>query len=100
LIIRTATRDASVLIEFSDSGPGIQFPGQVFDPFFTTKPVGKGTGLGLSICYGIIQEHGGRIQCFNRAEGGATFVVELPIGRVTPAADISSLEPVHSSSRR
>jgi signal transduction histidine kinase len=68
-----------VTVEFSDTGPGIKSPHQVFDPFFTTKPVGKGTGLGLSICYGIVQEHGGKISCRNRAEGGATFTVEFPI---------------------
>ncbi|MGA8222918.1 MAG: HAMP domain-containing sensor histidine kinase [Candidatus Acidiferrales bacterium] len=79
LMIRTSHDEEKVTIEFSDSGPGIKSPHQVFDPFFTTKPVGKGTGLGLSICYGIVQEHGGRIECFNRAEGGATFIVELPI---------------------
>lgn len=78
LVIRTECRNSRVLIEFSDSGPGIKSPHQVFDPFFTTKPVGKGTGLGLSICYGIIQDHGGQIACFNRPEGGATFVVEFP----------------------
>jgi len=26
-----------------------------------------------------VQEHGGRIECFNRPEGGATFLVEFPI---------------------
>ncbi|HTB19651.1 MAG TPA: HAMP domain-containing sensor histidine kinase, partial [Bryobacteraceae bacterium] len=78
LVIRTSHDQEKLLIEFSDSGPGIRSPQQVFDPFFTTKPVGKGTGLGLSICYGIVQEHGGRIECFNRPEGGATFVVEFP----------------------
>ena len=40
--------------------------------------MGKGTGLGLSICYGIVQEHGGHIECFNRPEGGATFLVDFP----------------------
>ena len=79
LLIRTSHNDERAIIEFSDTGPGIKSPHQVFDPFFTTKPVGKGTGLGLSICYGIVQEHGGRIECFNRPEGGATFIVELPI---------------------
>lgn len=78
ITIRTDHDLQKVLIEFSDSGPGIKSPQQVFDPFFTTKPVGKGTGLGLSICYGIVQEHGGRIACWNRPEGGATFLVELP----------------------
>jgi signal transduction histidine kinase len=79
LVIRTSHADGKLFIEFSDTGPGIKSPQQVFDPFFTTKPVGKGTGLGLSICYGIVQEHGGRIECFNRPEGGATFVVEFPV---------------------
>lgn len=79
LTIRTDHDPARVLVEFSDTGPGIASPQQVFDPFFTTKPVGKGTGLGLSICYGIVQEHGGRIWCNNRAEGGATFTVEFPV---------------------
>lgn len=79
LLIRTSHNDERAIIEFSDTGPGIKSPHQVFDPFFTTKPAGKGTGLGLSIVYGIVQEHGGRIECFNRPEGGATFIVELPI---------------------
>jgi signal transduction histidine kinase len=78
LVIRAVERGNSVVMEFSDSGPGIKSPQHVFDPFFTTKPVGKGTGLGLSICYGIVQEHGGHIECFNRPEGGATFVVAFP----------------------
>jgi signal transduction histidine kinase len=79
LVIRTSHGEGKLFVEFLDTGPGIKSPQQVFDPFFTTKPVGKGTGLGLSICYGIVQEHGGRIECFNRSEGGATFVVEFPI---------------------
>jgi signal transduction histidine kinase len=78
LTIRTDHNPGRVVVEFSDTGPGIVSPQQVFDPFFTTKPVGKGTGLGLSICYGIVQEHGGGISCRNRPEGGATFTVELP----------------------
>jgi signal transduction histidine kinase len=78
LTIRTVHAAEKVTVEFSDTGPGIKHPQQVFDPFFTTKPVGKGTGLGLSICYGIMQEHNGRIECFNRPEGGATFLIEFP----------------------
>jgi signal transduction histidine kinase len=78
LSVRTFRDRGNVVIEFADTGPGIREPHLVFDPFYTTKPVGKGTGLGLSICYGIVQEHNGRISCFNRPEGGATFRVELP----------------------
>ena len=78
LIIRTLRDRGNVVLLFSDSGPGIREPHRVFDPFYTTKPVGKGTGLGLSICYGIVQEHGGKIFCYNGQTGGAVFRVELP----------------------
>ncbi|HXT72363.1 MAG TPA: HAMP domain-containing sensor histidine kinase [Candidatus Angelobacter sp.] len=78
LTVRMRTERGSVVLDFSDSGPGLRDPERVFDPFYTTKPVGKGTGLGLSICYGIVQEHGGQIFGFNRAEGGCTFRVILP----------------------
>ena len=67
-----------VAIQFSDTGPGMSEPDRVFDPFYTTRPVGQGTGLGLSMCYGIIQEHGGKISCQNKDEGGAVFLIELP----------------------
>jgi len=78
LTIKTMRDRAYVVVLFSDNGPGIKEPHRVFDPFYTTKPVGKGTGLGLSICFGIVQEHAGRILCYNRQEGGAVFRVELP----------------------
>jgi two-component system NtrC family sensor kinase len=78
LLIRTLRERNTVVIEFSDTGPGLKEPEKVFDPFYTTKPVGKGTGLGLSICYGVMQEHGGSIAGFNRPEGGCTFRLELP----------------------
>jgi signal transduction histidine kinase len=78
LTIKTLRDRAHVVILFSDTGPGIKEPHRVFDPFYTTKPIGKGTGLGLSICFGIVQEHGGRILCYNSQEGGAVFRVELP----------------------
>jgi two-component system, NtrC family, sensor kinase len=77
-----------VIVQFSDGGPGIKEPNRVFDPFYTTKPIGKGTGLGLSAVYGVVQEHHGQITCQNKPEGGAVFVLRLPIamGYVAPAA--------------
>jgi signal transduction histidine kinase len=70
-----------VLLEFADTGPGIREPRRVFDPFYTTKPIGKGTGLGLSAAYGMVQDHHGQISCYNRAEGGAVFVMRFPVAR-------------------
>jgi signal transduction histidine kinase len=77
--ITAQRQNAEVVLQFSDTGPGIRDPQRVFDPFYTTKPVGKGTGLGLSAVYGVVQEHGGQITCRNKSEGGALFVLKLPI---------------------
>jgi nitrogen fixation/metabolism regulation signal transduction histidine kinase len=62
-----------------DNGPGFQreLMGRVFDPYVTSKP--KGTGLGLAIVKKIVEEHGGRIEADNRAEGGACVRVVLPM---------------------
>jgi signal transduction histidine kinase len=92
LTIRTIRDRANVVILFSDTGPGLKEPSRVFDPFYTTKPVGKGTGLGLSICFGIVQEHSGRILCYNRQEGGAVFRVELPaVLAAFPAKELQAI---------
>ncbi len=82
-VIRVATstdRAGHVVVEVSDTGPGIpeEILDRVFDPFFTTKPVGVGTGLGLWICQGIVTSLGGHITAENGPCGGATFRVLLP----------------------
>ena len=102
LTVKTIRDRSNVVVLFSDNGPGIKEPHRVFDPFYTTKPVGKGTGLGLSICFGIIQEHAGKIFCYNRQEGGAVFRVELPaVLAAFPAKDLqltsTSAEPAKPS---
>ena len=85
LTIKTswATLDAqrSVCAEFADTGCGIAAANlqKIFDPFFTTKPLGRGTGLGLSVCYGIVSEHGGRIEVDSAEGKGSTFRILLPV---------------------
>ena len=69
-----------VVVEVTDTGPGIADPGRIFDPFYTTKEVGasEGMGLGLSISYGLVQSFGGAIRGRNRDDRpGAVFTVEL-----------------------
>jgi two-component system NtrC family sensor kinase len=81
-----------VVVQFSDSGPGIKEPLRVFDPFYTTKPIGKGTGLGLSAVYGVVQEHQGQITCQNRPEGGALFVLRLPVAKQADAQALAAAQ--------
>ncbi len=87
LCIKTAREGERLIVEFTDSGPGIEpeFLDRIFDPFFTTKPKGKGTGLGLSISYGIVKSHGGEISVTSRQKEGTTFSVELPVATEAPA---------------
>jgi len=81
LIVRTRRTGAIIRIEVEDTGPGIppNLLERIFNPFFTTKPTGSGTGLGLSISLGIVREHEGRIWAENAPQGGARFIVEVPI---------------------
>lgn len=77
--------DGQVLVEVCDSGVGIspEHLTKIFDPFFTTKEVGHGTGLGLAVCYGIVTEHGGRLDVQSTVGVGTTFTISLP---ATPTA--------------
>jgi signal transduction histidine kinase len=97
LAIVSRISGTSVVLQFSDTGPGMAEPDRVFDPFYTTRPVGQGTGLGLSMCYGIIQEHGGKISCRNREEGGAVFQIELPA--MAPVMASAKVEEPHAQAQ-
>lgn len=82
--IKISTKEINncVQISLEDKGTGIasEHLDKIFEPFFTTKAPGKGIGLGLSICYGIIEEHKGKISVSSNGIGkGTTFNISLPI---------------------
>lgn len=82
ILVRVFTHgDAFVLVSVHDSGGGIDESHRdiLFDAFYTTKS--EGMGMGLSICRTIIEEHGGKLQCFNDPDRGATFSFTMPICR-------------------
>jgi len=78
-ISRSPSGGDMALIRVSDNGPGIDesIREKVFQPFFTTKE--EGTGLGMSIVARIVEEHGGEIDIESNQDGGATFVITLPV---------------------
>lgn len=74
----------------ADRGPGIPEGEEehIFEKLrkgtrISSRP---GGGLGLAICHGIVAAHGGRIQAHSRPQGGAQFLVTLPIEGRPPAA--------------
>ncbi|MFI9377605.1 ATP-binding protein [Streptomyces parvulus] len=81
LTVRTALHDDRLLVEFRDTGTGIdpEIRERIFDPFFTTKPAGEGTGLGLDISWRIVvNKHHGTLQVESEP-GDTRFQVLLPL---------------------
>jgi signal transduction histidine kinase len=85
-----------IRIDVEDNGCGIDavHRERIFDPFYTTKPIGQGTGLGLSISYGIIQEHGGRIEVQSEPGGGSRFTIHIPLEPTAGHAESNDLSRV------
>jgi signal transduction histidine kinase len=81
LTLRAIHSGSRVLVQVKDTGIGIapENMTKIFDPFFTTKDVGRGTGLGLAVCYGILSDHGGRLDVRSSVGVGTTFTITLPV---------------------
>jgi signal transduction histidine kinase len=83
LTIRISPEDDGVLVQVSDTGPGMpdDVRAHAFDPFFTTKGVGEGTGLGLDVSRRIVVDsHGGEI-ALDSGPAGTVVRVRLPARR-------------------
>lgn len=85
LTLQALEQNDKMEITISDTGAGIapEHLQKIFEPFFTTKKAGKGTGLGLSITKKIIKEHGGDIKVQSIVGKGTTFILQLPIQKIT-----------------
>lgn len=67
-----------VVLEVSDSGPGIpdEARAKIFDGFFTTRS--KGTGVGLAVVKRISDSHGFDLEVESDPGSGAVFRVSMP----------------------
>jgi signal transduction histidine kinase len=82
--VRAWIEDGALAVRVADTGPGLteEAVEHLFEPFATGKK--QGTGLGLVTVRNLIKAHGGGIRVETRApEGGAAFIVTLPLGRDT-----------------
>ncbi len=84
LTLRTApvgSGPTGIALTVSDQGKGLPEgdPDRVFENFYTTKT--QGMGIGLGICRSIIEAHGGKLWAAVNADGGASFQLQLPLGK-------------------
>jgi signal transduction histidine kinase/CheY-like chemotaxis protein len=103
VVLRTGFENDQVHVKVEDNGPGIPaaIRERIFDPFFTTKDFGQGTGLGLAVSYGIVREHGGRIDVDQGTRlGGACFTVYLPMIDGPVEAAVTPEQNAERSGRR
>jgi two-component system OmpR family sensor kinase len=100
--VRRSGHDA--VIEVSDDGPGIppELRERVFDRFVRGDGDRSGTtgsGLGLAIVRAVTESHGGRVELHSNEDGGARFVVRIPLGQAPPppppppAEEVRPLQP-------
>jgi len=68
----------NLVLEVSDTGPGIppELRDKVFQLYFTTKL--GGSGIGLAMTYRAVQLHNGTISFKSEAASGTTFRLEFP----------------------
>lgn len=73
----------SLKLSVQDNGPGLspEAKRRLFEPFFTTKKLGQGNGLGLSLGRTNLRRWGGDIEFLDTAEGGATFILKMPLAK-------------------
>ncbi|MFF4607227.1 ATP-binding protein [Streptomyces sp. NPDC001339] len=93
VLLRTPEPGAGrLLIEISDSGPGIDpdvLP-HVFERFYkadSARARSEGSGLGLAIAMENVRLHGGTMRAANSPEGGAVFTVDLPLRQDEPGGE-------------
>jgi len=81
VVVSTRRSGDNLVLEVLDNGPGIPEENidHLFDPFFTTSASSEGMGLGLFITHNIVSGLNGIISVENVKEGGARFVVSIPV---------------------
>jgi len=80
---RIERHDASLMLQFTDAGPGFvpEMLHELGKPYRSTK--GKiGGGLGLFLVVNVVRKLGGSVSAINRSAGGAVVTVTLPLDKL------------------
>jgi signal transduction histidine kinase len=80
--VRARGEEGGVVIEVTDTGPGIaaEHRPHIFEKYYQVeRSRSLGAGLGLAIAKEMVEAHGGRIVLVDRDGPGTTFEVHLPV---------------------
>ncbi len=94
--VRAWSTGAALTLVVADGGPGLVAGEEerIFEKLVrgTRRGEEPGAGLGLAICRAIVEAHGGRIQAASRPQGGAQFLVTLPLEGPPPGIPLEPEE--------
>ena len=84
ITLRAGRKDANLIVEVEDNGPGIaeEEHQHMFKPYHRMEVAGErlsGLGLGLTLCKTLVDLHGGQIWVKSRVGEGSTFSFSLPL---------------------
>jgi len=84
IVLRARVKDANLIVEVQDAGPGIppEEQGQIFELYYQWKTGAQrfsGLGVGLALCKMFVELHGGKIWVESQVGKGSTFSFSLPI---------------------
>jgi signal transduction histidine kinase len=108
-VVRCSLRigDAAAALEVADSGPGVppEHRQQVFGRYKSAlsgdgRSSHAGAGLGLAIVREFVELHGGDVSLDDAPEGGALFVVTLPLRPPTGPTETASLRQHLAAAQR
>lgn len=88
IVVRLTKNAKVVTLSVQDFGVGIpaKHLSKLFSRFYRVETTAKefsGLGIGLYISSEIVKRHGGRIRVQSTEGKGSTFIVELPLNRLT-----------------
>lgn len=93
--ILTTEKNNNVIIEISDTGPGIpeEFHSVIFERFTRINQTADGVGLGLALVKELVEVNGGKISINKRYKFGTQFQIELPIIKINNKTEVAEHEP-------
>lgn len=95
IVVKVRQENESLVATVADDGLGLTAGTEkaIFGRYYrgiAGSDNSRGSGLGLAICQAIVRLHQGTVKARNRPEGGAEFVIRLPLADDAPTVTMES----------